>query len=122
MAILPRQPSPSATASMEPALSSVLGQWRLDTHIQANRDRHHTSLSGIDCWRPVANLGSGSFGDVWQERCVSGRSADAVRAVKSISKRQVGFDKMSRRELEALITFSDTQVPEVRLGEIYSQG
>jgi hypothetical protein len=59
-------------------------------------------------------IGSGTFGEVWRERCISGSQTGALRAVKYISKRQTQFSKSSSRELRALVTFSDVNKPEVR--------
>lgn len=91
----------------------ILQDWRLETRHDANGDRHHQRLAGPECWRPVQRLGSGTFGDVWQEQCLSGPSKKDVRAVKRLDKRQARFSEMSRRELEALTTFSNSNIPEV---------
>ncbi|KAL2823709.1 hypothetical protein BDW59DRAFT_163076 [Aspergillus cavernicola] len=86
------------------------GSWKQPT----NAHRYHQRLSGDECWRPVKHLGHGSFGDVWQETCVSGPSENAVRVVKHLHKRQSRFLEMSRRELDALVAFSDAQVAEYK--------
>jgi hypothetical protein len=46
---------------------------------------------------------------------MSASSRNAVRAVKRISKRQARFSQSSRRELEALVTFSDTRQHQVSI-------
>ncbi|KAJ5669752.1 kinase-like domain-containing protein [Penicillium macrosclerotiorum] len=99
---------------MDPFTSTPLRAWKLETNHDANGDRHHRLSAGSECWRAVRCLGSGSFGDVWQETCLSGPSQNAVRAVKCLGKRQAKFTEMSRRELEALITFSNSDIPKYK--------
>ena len=103
----------SKRTTMDPFLSDNLQAWRLETRREANGDRCHRSMFGPEYWRPLRHLGNGTFGDVWLEHCLAGPSCNALRAVKHIRKRHADFSKPSRRELEALITFSDTRVPEV---------
>ncbi|KAI0401987.1 kinase-like protein [Xylaria palmicola] len=96
---------------MDSILTGLPQSWRLE----ARKDEGvwcHDLPSGTERWRWVKDLGSGTFGDVSQERCESASSQNAVRAVKRISKRQAHFPQSSRRELEALITFSDTSQPQ----------
>lgn len=97
--------------------SNPLRGWRLETGYDANGDRLHQRPSGSERWRAVRCLGKGSFGDIWQEHCISGPSKDAIRAVKRLSKRQSTFSEMSRRELNALVTFSNSHIPEVQQAE-----
>ncbi|QMW44319.1 hypothetical protein G4B11_007739 [Aspergillus flavus] len=82
-----------------------LRDWKLQT-TKSNGDWYHARSTGIESWRPVKSLGSGSFGEVWQERCTSGPSPSSFRAVKHLQKRQAKFLEMSQRELNALVTFS----------------
>ncbi|KAK3939498.1 kinase-like protein [Diplogelasinospora grovesii] len=93
---------------MDPSLASALQAWKLETEFR-DGERHHKVLSGVERWVEEKHLGNGTFGCVYQERCVSGPSASAVRAVKQILKYQ---SKLSHRELQALTTFSDARVPE----------
>lgn len=88
----------------------LLQDWRVDTTIDSNGYWHHKSQSGPECWKLVGNLGSGGFGDVCQELCVSGRSKNSMRAVKHVLKGQMSD---IRRELVALVTFSNSNIPEV---------
>ncbi|KAJ5372058.1 kinase-like domain-containing protein [Penicillium concentricum] len=92
---------------------SPLRGWRLETTYDDIGQRHHQLKSGAECWRTVKCLGNGSFGDVWEEHCVSGPSPNAIRAVKHLRKRQSKFLEMSKREIQALVTFSDSHTPEV---------
>ena len=55
----------------------------------------------------MKELGRGSFGTVWLERCIQGNSKEEVRAVKEIQK--VGSGDYFR-ELEAIALFSHTKV------------
>lgn len=96
---------------MYAALTDSLRSWRLETRQELNGDRtHYIFASGVDRWRPLFRIGGGTFGEVWQERCLSGPHINELRAVKHISKRQAQFTKLSQRELEALVTFSDPRV------------
>ncbi|KAG2411647.1 hypothetical protein HFD88_009203 [Aspergillus terreus] len=90
---------------MEVFTESPLRDWRLQT-TKKHGDWYHTQSTGIESWRPVKSLGSGSFGEVWQEQCTSGPSRSSVRAVKHLQKRQAKFLEISQRELNALVTFS----------------
>ncbi|KAI0440564.1 kinase-like domain-containing protein [Xylaria telfairii] len=96
---------------MDLILTTLLQPWRLEAR-KKDGDWYHDLQSGTECWKLVKHLGSGTFGDVSQERCVSASSQNTVRAVKRINKRQAHFSQSSRRELEALITFSDTSQPQ----------
>ncbi|KAL3475998.1 kinase-like domain-containing protein [Aspergillus californicus] len=92
---------------MESFRSHPLRYWKLETTYNGAGDRYHRRSTGDgETWRPTKPLGSGSFGDVWQERCTAGPSQNAVRAVKQLHKRHTKFLEMSQREIEALITFS----------------
>lgn len=100
--------------TMEAFLSTSLVDWRLDTRFDVNGDRYHRTSYGTECWRPLKRLGNGTFGDVWQEHCVLGANQNTFRAVKQIRRLQAGFSTTSKRELEALVAFSNPDVPEVR--------
>lgn len=94
---------------MEAFAESPLRDWKLQT-TKNHGDWYHTRSTGIESWRPVKSLGSGSFGEVWQEQCTSRPSQSSVRAVKHLQKRQAKFLEMSQRELNALVTFSEAEV------------
>ncbi|KAK3956845.1 kinase-like protein [Pseudoneurospora amorphoporcata] len=91
---------------MDTTLSAGLDDWRLETRLEDGK-RYHKLPSGTECWQSVELLGRGTYGEVWKEECLSGTSSSPslVRAVKHISK-QFNFDKASKREIEALATFS----------------
>jgi hypothetical protein len=63
-------------------------------------------------WQREEQLGCGSFGYVYLEKCTLGSSMGQVRAVKEIRKRK-GIDYL--RELEAVATFSCPQVRDERI-------
>lgn len=98
---------------MDAFSSSSLRGWKLETSYDDTGQRYHQRPSGNECWRPEKGIGNGTFGDVWEERCVSGPALNTIRAVKQLHKRQSKFLEMSRRELDALVTFSDSQTIEV---------
>lgn len=83
------------------------------TFLPNGQKRHIDEFGSIEVWTEAAELGSGSFGVVWKETCVSGRPLRSVRAVKRVEKRQLGYGD---RELKALIEFSNPKRPEVCLG------
>lgn len=95
---------------MDASNASPLQGWKLKTTSDHTGKRYHQRASGDECWRSEICIGSGGCGSVWRERCISGPSQMALRAVKHLHRRQL---KMSRRELDALITFSDPHTPEV---------
>lgn len=95
------------------SFGSLLQDWRVDTTIDSNGYRHHKSQSGPECWKEVGNIGAGKFGGVRQELCLSGRSKNSMRAVKHVLKGQIPD---TRRELVALVTFSNSNIPEVGEG------
>lgn len=99
---------------MDPFEGGSLRAWRLETKYDTDGQRHHQRPSGSDCWRIVKPLGSGAQGVVWQEQCLSEPSENALRVVKRLRKHQSKFSEMSRRELNALATFSNSHIPEVR--------
>ncbi|KAI0201399.1 kinase-like domain-containing protein [Astrocystis sublimbata] len=96
---------------MDLIVNELLHPWRLKARKQED-DWCHDLPSGTERWEYVKYLGSGTFGDVLQERCVSTLSRNKVRAVKRVSKRPDHPSLPSRREIEALITFSDTAQPQ----------
>ncbi|KAJ5343818.1 uncharacterized protein N7506_003642 [Penicillium brevicompactum] len=85
----------------------LLQGWKLDTTIDSNGYRHHKLQSGPECWRDVGEIGDGGFATVYKELCLSGHSENTMRAVKHIRKSQMGSG--ARRELDALVTFSNSQ-------------
>jgi hypothetical protein len=91
--------------------STAIHDWKLETTFHPNGDKEHSNVFGdTNLWRAEGVLGSGTYGDVSKEICISGATTQAVRAVKQISKRHI---QLSNRELAALIKFSDPNVPEV---------
>jgi hypothetical protein len=61
-----------------------------------------------ESWRWQRDLGAGTFGRVWLERCVEGPEPNRLRAVKAISKNQSTIEH--ERELEAIAKFSHENV------------
>ncbi len=100
--------------------SDIYSQFKLPTQFVTDGnivDTVHNPgpLGGaVERWRTARTLGRGTFGVVEEQRCIEGSSVEAVRAVKCLSKGHYKFLKASRRELEALVTFSNPKVPEVR--------
>lgn len=88
-----------------------LRKWKLITSFGLGNRRYHQKTSGDEYWRRDKCIGTGQFGQVWREICVSGPSQDATRAVKCVLKTKA--KEMSTRQLKALVTFSDPDVTEV---------
>ncbi|EGZ69864.1 kinase-like protein [Neurospora tetrasperma FGSC 2509] len=97
---------------MEQILDASLRDWKLDLlqgefrHNPENGDDVHIHLKTNELWRPVKRLGSGAFGEVWQQQCIREESVTELRAVKRIRKPHTGFLESSQREIQALATFS----------------
>ncbi|KUI59138.1 Calcium/calmodulin-dependent protein kinase type 1 [Cytospora mali] len=101
---------------MQPEISvdERVEERRLITEILPDGSRHYLSNAGGDVeeeWRKTKPLGQGTFGDVWQEQCVSDPkdASGRLRAIKKISK---GHLHIMKRELKALATFSDPASPD----------
>jgi hypothetical protein len=105
---------------MESSLEDLFGDLKLPARIISDGEEtdtlHTTGHSGsTERWRKEKTLGKGGFGVVEKQRCIDGPYPDALRAVKQLYKTDTQFWKWSRRELQALRTFSDPQIPEVCL-------
>jgi calcium/calmodulin-dependent protein kinase I len=101
-------------------LSDLVGDWKLKCIVDGNCtiQTRHVSNPATGQWRSLVQerwkrkkrLGSGSFGTVWLEECVSGPSQGQVRAVKELHKGTAPSSSMSpsnfSRELEAIFKFS----------------
>jgi serine/threonine protein kinase len=61
-------------------------------------------------WTRESQLGSGSFGTVWLEKCVEGQKLGQLRAVKEILKPEGTRTIDYERELEAIAKFSHEKV------------
>ncbi|KAJ4230755.1 hypothetical protein NW757_013953 [Fusarium falciforme] len=71
----------------------------------SDRARHRRPSRINETWSREQELGSGGFGCVWLERCVSGPAEGKLRAVKEIRKDPSLLVSYSR-ELEAMARFS----------------
>lgn len=97
---------------MQTTLDGSLRDWKLDLlqgefrHNPENGDDVHIHLKTNEIWRPVKRVGSGTFGEVWQQQCIREESVTELRAVKRIRKPYTGFLESSQREVQALAIFS----------------
>ena len=92
---------------------------KLETQFHSDPEyvRHVEHISGTtprqrrirkeEIWTRVKELGRGSFGIVWLERCIQGDRKEEVRAVKEVQKLESGD---YYRELEATALFSHAKV------------
>lgn len=87
-------------------------KWKLETTtLGPNLTRHPAGgrkffFKRYDKWKRVRYLGSGTYGRVRVEECISGPSKGRCRAVKEVQRAQIRGSNW-KRELEALATFSD---------------
>ena len=106
--------------SME-TLSDVVLDWKLECDVRSDctlQTRHVTnSAEGLwrerveERWQRAKELGRGSFGVVWLEKCASGPSSGQLRAVKELRKSQASAkSKYYSKELEAIVKFSHRRV------------
>ncbi len=104
-------------------LSELVRDWKLECDCSDIRNstlqiRHVTNAAeGLwrqrveERWRRKQELGRGSFGVVWLEKCVSGPSEGQLRAVKELRKApQSTTSKYYAKELEAIVKFSHERV------------
>src|SRR5277367_4735603 len=92
---------------MNSASRAAIERWKLEYQRLPNGDIQH----GTDLWRREEKpLGTGSYGAVFKEGSLSSSGQGSVRAVKQISKCLVNF---SQREVETMVTFSDSRFAEV---------
>ncbi len=103
------------------ALSDVVLDWQLECDVRSDctlQTRHVTnSAEGLwrerveERWQRTRELGRGSFGVVWLEKCASGPSSGQLRAVKELRKTQTSArPKYYSKELEAIVKFSHKRV------------
>ena len=109
------------------ALSDVVLDWKLECDVQSDctlQTRHVTnSAEGLwrerveERWERTRELGRGSFGVVWLEKCDYGPSSGQLRAVKELRKTQASTrPKYYSKELEAVVKFSHKRVGFSRRG------
>jgi calcium/calmodulin-dependent protein kinase I len=61
-------------------------------------------------WQRLNELGRGSFGVVWLEKCAAGPDQGQLRAVKEVRKEAANVAPNYYRELEAISKFSQERV------------
>lgn len=103
---------------MDPSVLDEFGEFNIQTSSADDDVFHFPGLSGkFERWQTdrEKNLGKGSQGAVWKQRCVEGLPINCIRAVKEVPDKEKLVQMLSRRELQALFTFSDPMKLEVRL-------
>ncbi|KAF2233265.1 kinase-like protein [Viridothelium virens] len=101
-----------------PAVPDLVRDSKLETrHINGHTVHRYLEASGSrrrvlreEYWKREKDLGHGSFGRVWLEKCVKGSNEGQLRAVKmvrNLSNSSSTFD--FRRELEAVAKFSNAK-------------
>jgi hypothetical protein len=106
-------------------MSAALSDLVLDSKLQAEVFDDHTLQTNYisnpsigerrvrveEKWQRTKRLGSGSYGVVWLEKCLSGPNPGQLRAVKELSKNASHGSTLDyRRELEAIAKFSQERV------------
>lgn len=106
---------------MAEGMSDLVHDTRLETTVIGNQTIHTKYVSNPatgqrrerleETWERTKELGRGSFGVVWLEKCTSGPSSGKVWAVKELRKApgNISFSNYSR-ELEAIAKFSQERV------------
>jgi hypothetical protein len=106
---------------MAEGLSDLVHDTRLETKVVGDRTIHTKYISNPitgqrrqrleETWERIEELGRGSFGVVWLERCISGPRSGTVWAVKELQKDQASKSVCNySRELEAIAKFSQARV------------
>jgi hypothetical protein len=107
----------STSARNREALSDLVLDSRLEVAIFADHTVQTEYRSARlddkveETWTRTKELGSGSYGVVWLEKCMSGPNSGDLRAVKQIRKSEAGLSHNNyHRELEAIAKFSQRRV------------
>lgn len=81
----------------------------VQTRFIPNPAEQHQQIREKEKWQRTKELGRGTFGIVWLEKCIAGPGLGKVRAVKELGK---GSSSSSNyyHELEAIQTFSQEKV------------
>lgn len=102
----------AALLSLAKLEAEVSGDGRETKHPARNQKPFHGNQESV--WsRTMRPLGSGGFGVVYREECISGRMRGAVRAVKSIAKpssSEQGSKISYANELRTVALFSQHRV------------
>lgn len=80
-------------------------------YIDSDRSRRQRRVRIEEAWQRQAELGRGTFGAVYLERCVEGPKTGQLRAIKEIPKNHDAAPRIDyTRELEAVLKFSHGKV------------
>lgn len=121
-------PSPYSNSDLV-RLPDLVRDSRLETRLRNKYTTHRyydvgstsseRSVVREEYWKREREIGRGSYGCVWLERCVKGQRSLAIRAVKEIRKPKKMKEHIHyHRELEAIAKFSH---PRVRLSILVPQ-
>jgi serine/threonine protein kinase len=84
---------------------------RLTVSIQEDYVIQGKPFATAELWHRERQIGTGSFGVVWLEKCVGGPEPGALRAVKEVKLANPSTESIDfARELEATAKFSQKQV------------
>ena len=107
--------------STMPAIPDLVRDSKLETYYEKNNNHtvhryletssNRRRISREEYWKRERDLGHGSFGRVWLEKCATGRSEGQLRAVKMVRKIPNSSSIVDfHRELEAVAKFSNARV------------
>lgn len=91
--------------------SVVFGDHTIHTKYISNPAAGQRRVRVEEIWQRTKELGRGSYGVVWLEKCTSGPDSGKVRAVKELMKGTATMPSAGyARELEAIVKFSQERV------------
>jgi serine/threonine protein kinase len=80
-------------------------------HVVLHRDSGRRQHRAEEIWERKEKIGSGTFGVVWLESCLSGRKKGTLRAIKEVVKNDLTRNPIDYgRELQAMAKFSNEKV------------
>jgi hypothetical protein len=88
----------------------VFAEHTVQTTFNSNLARGQRPTREQEIWQRKRQLGEGSFGIVWLEKCTAGPSQGKLRAVKELKKGGTAESPNYYKELEAIAKFSQEKV------------
>jgi hypothetical protein len=103
--------SPSDLVRDSKLESSILDDYTIHTKYISNPATGERRTRVEERWQRTKELGRGSYGVVWLEKCTSGPGSGQLRAVKELRKEPANVSPIHyHRELEAIAKFSHERV------------
>ncbi|KAJ5504905.1 kinase-like protein [Penicillium fimorum] len=84
---------------------------RFTFHSSNIPDQYVRRMERLDIWKNEKEVGSGSFGNVWLQRCLTSEDQSELQAVKMVRKRKLSSNGIDFfKELEAMAKFSQRKI------------